>query len=658
MSIQNIINGPNGIDLFCRSMTCENIGGNCINYCDNIGAGDGIFDTITGTPGDKTANFKSLVAGSNVTITPNVDNLTISANSPVTSVFGRVGDVLSAEGDYSIDQLSDVTITNPVNNDVLLYNSGTSEWINSTIPSNINDGTITGTTTWSSSKINSTFQIFANQWFSGSIAGLNIASARTNDFLVITANVYDLDIWMYNDFTNGYMSKHWVLIGAGDITGGIYWGLHETSRYTTASSANDIVLEFMTTGSTLTLRMRLIGNDNGPTQTPQYKIFNRATGTFATQISFSADNTPSTIFYDQGVNNVKLQRLEDVNITNLADKQKIRYDLGTTKWLNIDDTLNTLNNVNISGLNNMDYFVYDSATQKWVNYGNYNYVYLRLDVNTSVTAVGRTMYHGSSVVYTLQAGGFVGERISFSAINGGSSQIVVPNGIIVNGNTNFTINISPYSSIEIGWENTYWCVKNTCGVITSSLNIRYDLFQNIVSPSNGQFLQYNSTSMAWENATLERCHPTCEIFLGGSGASLTTTLTTVNVWYPFPHLSTLNNNPSATGIFALDGSNFGVVYTGTSNKFYHSAVSISASTNDAADNYQLAYFINGNPVTGSIFSIDYANNNVFHGTAYHKVLELNNGDVIQLRMRNITAGSKVITHNNLNIVFMACCSLV
>ena len=50
--------------------------------------------------------------------------------APVTSVFGRTGDVVAAEGDYNLGQLGDVTITSPTTNQVLKYN-GTA-WVNGT----------------------------------------------------------------------------------------------------------------------------------------------------------------------------------------------------------------------------------------------------------------------------------------------------------------------------------------------------------------------------------------------------------------------------------------------------------------------------------------------------------------------------------------------
>jgi hypothetical protein len=47
----------------------------------------------------------------------------------VSSVFGRTGIVTAQEGDYSLTQLSDVTITTPSNGQVLKYNG--TEWVNS-----------------------------------------------------------------------------------------------------------------------------------------------------------------------------------------------------------------------------------------------------------------------------------------------------------------------------------------------------------------------------------------------------------------------------------------------------------------------------------------------------------------------------------------------
>ena len=48
----------------------------------------------------------------------------------VTSVFGRTGAVTATEGDYTLTQLGDVTLTSPTNGQVLKYNGTT--WVNNT----------------------------------------------------------------------------------------------------------------------------------------------------------------------------------------------------------------------------------------------------------------------------------------------------------------------------------------------------------------------------------------------------------------------------------------------------------------------------------------------------------------------------------------------
>ncbi len=124
MSIQNLFSS-NDLHLHCDTMTCNNIGGNCIHNCSNVGAGSQVFKQLSGTASNKVAEFRTLTAGSGVTIVQNTNDISITAtgsSAPVQSVFARTGNVVATEGDYNLGQLGDVSIVAPTNVDILKFN--------------------------------------------------------------------------------------------------------------------------------------------------------------------------------------------------------------------------------------------------------------------------------------------------------------------------------------------------------------------------------------------------------------------------------------------------------------------------------------------------------------------------------------------------------
>lgn len=85
-------------------------------------------------------------------------------NERVTSVFGRTGAVVAAEGDYTLTQLSDVTITSPTTGDRLKYNG--SAWVNGvTTLDDLSDAVITSPATGDKLAYNGTNWV--NQAFRG-----------------------------------------------------------------------------------------------------------------------------------------------------------------------------------------------------------------------------------------------------------------------------------------------------------------------------------------------------------------------------------------------------------------------------------------------------------------------------------------------------------
>ena len=62
-----------------------------------------------------------------------------------------------------------------------------------------------------------------------------------------------------------------------------------------------------------------------------------------------------------------LSTLLDVNLSGLANGDRLIYDLASGQWVNLPNLLSTLLDVNLSGLANLDKLIYDSATSRWIN---------------------------------------------------------------------------------------------------------------------------------------------------------------------------------------------------------------------------------------------------------------------------------------------------
>lgn len=85
------------------------------------------------------------------------------------------------------------------------------------------------------------------------------------------------------------------------------------------------------------------------------------------------DITPSDLndYLGFSGNQLNLENLDNVTITNVADNQIISYDAGTATWINtaaggIDD-INEISNVTITSVADNEVLVYSSATATWIN---------------------------------------------------------------------------------------------------------------------------------------------------------------------------------------------------------------------------------------------------------------------------------------------------
>ena len=117
----------------------------------SLSAGAGIsYNNVTGVITSTITQYTDALARAAISLTTTGTSGAATYNSTtgvlnipqyiggVTSVFGRTGAVVATEGDYTLTQLGDVTITSPTTNQVLKYNGTT--WINDT---DANTGTVT-----------------------------------------------------------------------------------------------------------------------------------------------------------------------------------------------------------------------------------------------------------------------------------------------------------------------------------------------------------------------------------------------------------------------------------------------------------------------------------------------------------------------------------
>jgi hypothetical protein len=146
-----------------------------------------------------------------------------------------------------------------------------------------------------------------------------------------------------------------------------------------------------------------------------------------------------------------------------------------------------------------------------------------------------------------------------------------------------------------------------------------------------------------------------ELFFGDGTTTYGLTLTNQNQWYEVAPTSTLVSNNSRFDTPNWDISANGrlrwidSVFTPT----FHTAFSTSVSSNNAGDLFQISLGLNGTPISGAIYDIDFVSNNTRLGVAFHKVVNLLQNQYISIFFRCTNGNGRILTFTNVNIVAMS-----
>ena len=339
---------------------------------------------------DTTGNYvASLVAGTGISLSNNSGEGT----TPTITL------------NASIDELTDVAISNAANGDFFRYNGST--WINDAI--NLSTDTIgdyvdhlsagTGVTITNNSgeasvptiSIGQSVATNANVSFNkvtstfvGNITGNVSGNVTGNLSGNVTGNLTGNSNGVHTGNVTGTASNALVWTNQrkitldGDVTGNVFIDGSANVTINTTIASNSVALGSDTTGdyvANLVAGTGITITDNtGEGMTPVIRISNTYTSDMvsnitnsASAVSIYADNQAATA-YSNAVTYVNSRTLDDlsgVTVSNAATNDVLLYN--GSAWINDDISINKISDVLTSNVLNGQILIYDSGSSKWVN---------------------------------------------------------------------------------------------------------------------------------------------------------------------------------------------------------------------------------------------------------------------------------------------------
>lgn len=325
-----------------------------------------------------------------------------------------------------------------------------------------------------------------------------------------------------------------------------------------------------------------------------------------------------------------LRDLSSMNLVSVGNGQILKYSSGNSKWNNVDDTLADKNDVNFTALTTDDIARFNNTSGKWENV---QYTLSNL-VDTSI--IGPTDLQ----LLTYLSGSWQNRSITigdiFDVTNAGPSQDNIfrfNSGTNKYENVDGKLNNNPQLNLTsitnndiLKWDNaTLKWINTPIPVNTDTNNIVDLLDTNIIAPSNGQVLTYNSGQ--WENQNLPAAGE-ANTYSSLGGTSIIGTKTGVNL--PFKGLT------SGLGITLTPNVNDVQIATDLDiNELGN--VTITAPINDHILKYSGGTWINGTITTGETNTAS----NV--GTGEGLIFKQKSG--VDLQFKKIKQGSNITVTN-------------
>jgi hypothetical protein len=484
---------------------------------------------------DTTGNYvSSLVAGTGISLSNNSGEGT----TPTITL------------NASIDELTDVVISNAANGDFFRYNGST--WINDAI--NLSTDTIgdyvdhlvagTGVTITNNSgeasaptiAIGQSVATNANVSFNqvnaaivGNVTGNLSGNVTGNLSGNVTGNLTGNSNGTHTGTVIGTASNALVWTNQrkitldGDVTGNVFIDGSANVTITTTIASNSVALGTDTTGDYVANLISGTGititDNSGEGMTPVIKVADSYTTNMvsniqnsATSVSAYADTVGNTAYSNAVtyINNRTLDDLSGVTLSNAAANDVLLYN--GSAWINDDINTTKLSDILTNNVLNGQVLLWDSDLSKWVN--------SILPEQPQGTTISVTKGNGVDTDFTIFHG-FNTADVVVTVRSNVTNEVIQTRWSTTNSlgaySTDYvTVNFTDPPDEDEMQITVYGAIQSTAVVITGRLdNLSGDVM--ISSPISGQSLSYNGTK--WINRKLDLTTDMDDVVISGNATN-------------------------------------------------------------------------------------------------------------------------------------------